>query len=101
MIQVGVIGAGYWGPKHIRVFSELPGSRVAMVADMDEQRLAATRAQYRHVRVTTDYRDVLYSSDIDAVVIATPVSTHSRLAREALLAGKHVLVEKPLASSSG
>jgi predicted dehydrogenase len=100
MIGVGVIGAGYWGPKHIRNFSQLPGARLVMVADLDSSRLASVQAQYREVTTTRDHRDLMLSPEIDAVVIATPVSTHFRLAREALLAGKHVLVEKPMVTTS-
>lgn len=100
MIEVGVIGAGYWGPKHIRNFNDLPGSHVRLVADLSEDRLAAVRQQYPSTRTTTDVRVLLDDSAIDAVIVATPVSTHARLARFALLAGKHVLVEKPLAASS-
>lgn len=100
-IGVGVIGAGYWGPKHIRAFEALPNSRVVMVADLDEQRLADVRQQHSSVMCTTrDYTDVLSSPQVDAVVVATPVTTHARIVREALLAGKHVLVEKPIAHSS-
>jgi predicted dehydrogenase len=100
MIGVGVIGAGYWGPKHIRNFSQLQGARVTMVVDLDPERLAVTRSQYPGVRLSTDYQEALLSQDVDALVVATPVSTHFRFAREALLAGKHVLVEKPIAASS-
>ena len=100
MIGVGIIGAGYWGPKHIRNFNELPGARATMVADLDIGRLAAIQRQYGGIRITTDFRQLLSSPDVDAVVIATPVSSHSLLAGEALRAGKHVLVEKPLAASS-
>ena len=99
-IGIGVIGIGYWGPKHVRNFRELPDTRVVMIADVDEQRLAAIRAQYPGVRTTTAYQELLASTEVDAVVVATPVSTHAALAREALLAGKHVLVEKPIAVSS-
>jgi predicted dehydrogenase len=99
-IGIGVIGAGYWGPKHVRVFNELPMARVTMVADLDRRRLAAIRQQYRAVRTTTDIDDVLASRDVQAVVVATPPSTHAAIARAALLAGKHVLVEKPIALSS-
>jgi predicted dehydrogenase len=98
--QVGVIGTGYWGPKHVRNFSELPDARVAMVADLDEARLAEIRTQYPSVRTTTDVNELLADPNIAGVVIATPVSTHARLAAAALRAGKHVLVEKPLAASS-
>jgi predicted dehydrogenase len=100
MIGIGIIGAGYWGPKHIRNFSELPGARATMVADLDERRILAIQAQHPGIRTTTNYRDLLTSPDVDAVVVATPVSTHARLAAEALQAGKHVLVEKPLAATS-
>jgi predicted dehydrogenase len=98
--QIGVIGAGYWGPKHIRNFNELPGARVAMVADLSEARLASIKAQYPNTRTTQAFEELLQAPDVDGVVIATPVSTHARLACEALRAGKHVLVEKPLAASS-
>ena len=100
MIGIGVIGAGYWGPKHIRNFSELPGARATMVSDLDERRILSIQSQHPGIRTTTNYKDLLNSQDVDAVVIATPVSTHARLAREALLANKHVLVEKPLAATS-
>ncbi len=97
VIGIGVIGAGYWGPKHVRNFSELPGASMVMVADFDESRLAAIQATDPGIRTTRNYRDMLASPDIDAVVVATPVTTHAKLAREALRAGKHVLVEKPIA----
>jgi predicted dehydrogenase len=100
MIGIGVIGAGYWGPKHIRNFSLLPGARATMVSDLDERRVVAIQSQHPGIRTTTNYQDLLNSQDVDAVVIATPVSTHARLAHEALLANKHVLVEKPLAATS-
>src|SRR5437588_10454774 len=92
--QMGVIGTGYWGPKHVRNFSELPDAHVAMVADLNEARLAEIRAQYPSVRTTTDANELLGDPNIAGVVIATPVSTHARLAAAALRAGKHVLVEK-------
>jgi predicted dehydrogenase len=100
MIGIGVVGAGYWGPKHIRNFHEIPNARVAMVADLSRQHLADIEEQYRDIYTTTDFGEMLRSTEVDAVVIATPVSTHGRLSRDALLAGKHVLVEKPLAASS-
>lgn len=100
MINIGVLGAGYWGPKHIRNFSELPGSRVEMVSDLGEARLAQVREQHRSVRTTRNYREMFDDPSVDAVVIATPVSTHFRFASEALQAGKHVLIEKPIAGSS-
>jgi len=98
-VKVGVLGAGYWGPKLIRNFHEIPSADMAMVCDLRQDRLAHVRELYPAVRVTTDYQELL-RSDVEAVAIATPIPTHHRLAREALLAGKHVLVEKPLTANS-
>jgi predicted dehydrogenase len=100
VIGIGILGAGYWGPKHVRNFGALPGVRVTMVADLDRDRLGAVAAQQPGLATTTDHRALLADPATAGVVVATPVSTHARLAREALLAGKHVLVEKPLAASS-
>jgi predicted dehydrogenase len=97
-VKVGVIGCGYWGPKLARNFHELPGAQLTWVADFRFDRLDHIQKLYPEVRTTQDYQDIL-ASDVDAVVIATPVSTHYGLAMEALRAGKHVLIEKPLADS--
>jgi len=99
MLGLGVIGAGYWGPKHVRNFVGL-GAAMDWLADTDPGRLEAVKANYPHLRTTTDYRELLAAREVDAVVIATPVATHAELAEAALRAGKHVLVEKPLAQSS-
>ena len=100
MIGVGVIGYGYWGPNLVRNFYEVPGSQVIAVSDLRSERLAQAQARYPTVRVTQDYRDLLADTAIDAIAIATPVSTHFELAMQTLRAGKHVLVEKPLAATS-
>lgn len=100
MVRIGVIGYGYWGPNLVRNLHEAAGSQVAVVGDLDETRLAQVRARYPGIGTTTDPTGVIDSPDVDAVAIATPVSTHFGLAMEALKAGKHVLVEKPLADSS-
>lgn len=97
-VQIGIIGSGYWGPKLIRNFHELESADVAIVADLDETRLQGVRQTFPAVRTTTDYRE-LWGGHVDAVVIATPVSTHFSIAKQALDHGKHVLVEKPLADS--
>src|SRR5579864_5249176 len=94
----GVIGWGYWGPKIARNLDSLPHSIVSMVADMDAHRLASLTVNQPWVKTTTLPEDIFHS-DVDGVVIATPVRTHYRLAKEALLHGKHVLVEKPLTTS--
>ena len=99
ILNVGVIGYGYWGPKLVRNFQENATTRVALVADRDGGRLAQVRQAYPTVNVTPDYHS-LFTPDIDAVVIATPVSTHYPLAMECLRNGKHVLIEKPLARSA-
>jgi predicted dehydrogenase len=96
-VKVGVIGAGYWGPKLARNFHDLPEARLAWVSDFRPDRLAHMRELYPDAQLTRDYRELL-AADVDAVVVATPVSTHYPLAMEALRAGKHVLVEKPLAA---
>jgi len=94
---VGLIGYGYWGPNLLRNFMELPTADVTWVCDPLQDRLDKAVTRYPSIRPTTDVRDVLDDPDVDAVVIATPISTHHALVMEALLAGKHVFVEKPMA----
>jgi len=98
-MRIGVVGAGYWGTKHIRVFHELEDVELYMVCDKDPANLENLNRYYSGVRTTTDLKEML-ESDVDAVVIATPVLTHFELAKEFLMAGKHVLVEKPLTTDS-
>jgi predicted dehydrogenase len=97
---IGVIGYGYWGPNLVRNFSEVPGARVTMVCDVREPRLEEARIRYPAVRTTTDSHVLIEDRNVDAVVIMTPVATHFSLGMEALRAGKHVLMAKPLAASS-
>ncbi len=97
-VRVGIIGLGYWGPKLARNFGSLDGVSLAMAADLRAERFVDLKALCPDASVTTDYKELLNGS-VDAVVIATPVCTHYRLAKEALLAGKHVLIEKPMAES--
>src|SRR5687767_4393995 len=100
MIRVGVIGYGYWGPNLVRNFMLAPGSAVTRVCDLREERLTPLQKIYPGLKTCTRATDLINDPDIDAVVIATPVSSHFELALAALQAGKHVLVEKPLASTS-
>jgi predicted dehydrogenase len=100
MLGIGVIGYGYWGPNLVRAFMGSQGAVVVAVSDLRRQRLLLAQTQYPSVKTTTNHYDLLENPDIDAVAIATPVSSHYQLAMEALQAGKHVLVEKPLAASS-
>ncbi|MFW6075724.1 MAG: Gfo/Idh/MocA family protein, partial [Chloroflexota bacterium] len=97
--KVGVVGYGYWGPKLARNFNETPAASLRWVADRDVERLKSVADNYPDVQVTHDYREML-NSDVDAIVVATPIHSHYALAKDALLSGKHVLVEKPLTSSS-
>jgi predicted dehydrogenase len=98
-IQTAVIGCGYWGPKHVRNFHGLPETRLTWVCDLCQERLDHVQTLYPDVHITHDYHEVL-ASDVDGVVIATPVCTHARIALDALRAGKHVLVEKPMTTNS-
>ena len=100
MIGIGVIGYGYWGPNLVRNFAEVADSHVVAVADLQPERLALAQSRYPTVEISTDFRDLLASPRVDAVAIATPVSTHFDLVMRALQAGKHVLVEKPLAATA-
>ena len=90
MIGIGVIGYGYWGPNLVRNVCEVPGSQVVAVSDMRSERLAQVQRRYPAIKTTTDHRELLTDSSIDAIVVATPVSTHFDLAMQALRAGKHV-----------
>ncbi len=97
-LRFGLIGYGYWGPKVARNLDSLQHAMVTMVADNDASRLAQLWINSSGVRITTQAEDV-FRSDVDGVVIATPVRTHYQLAKQALLQGKHVLVEKPLTAN--
>lgn len=99
MITVAVIGAGHWGPNLIRNFDNHQTSTVSWVVDRDESRLEKVRARYRDVRTTADAAEPFGDPEVDAVVIATPTTTHFELAHQALEAGKHVMVEKPIAAT--
>jgi len=99
-IALGQIGLGAWGPNLLRSFASVGGCRVARVADLDEARFAALEVPGERPAFTRNYREILEDPAIDAVAIATPSETHYRIGREALLAGKHLFVEKPLALSS-
>jgi predicted dehydrogenase len=100
MINIGIVGYGYWGPNLVRNFAETPGAQVGAVADLDSAKLAIVNRRFPGVKTTTDYLELLRDPDIDAVAIATPVHTHFELALAALHAGKHVWVEKPMTEHS-
>jgi len=100
MIKIGIIGCGYWGPNIIRNFYETDGTEVAICCDLNPDRLDFIEKRYPSIKITEKYLDVLKDPRIDAVAIATPVSTHFALAKEALSHNKHVFVEKPICSTS-
>jgi predicted dehydrogenase len=100
LIRIGVIGYGYWGPNLVRNCFEASGAQVACVSDLRADRLALVSSRYPTIQTTQNFRELIDDSSIDAVAIATPVSTHYDLALRALQEGKHVLVEKPLASNT-
>lgn len=100
MIRIGVIGYGYWGPNLVRNFMANQDMEVAYVCDKDSTRLEKVQALYPTIKVTAKSADLISDTKVDAVVIATPVTSHYDLAMSALQAGKHVLVEKPITVSS-
>ncbi|MCU0609550.1 MAG: Gfo/Idh/MocA family oxidoreductase [Chitinispirillaceae bacterium] len=99
MLNIGIIGHGYWGPNIVRNFSALPDARVVAVCDKNPDVLKRIAAITPAIRVADDYREITGAPDIDAVAIVTPVSTHFELAKAALENGKHVFVEKPFTDS--
>jgi len=100
MIKFGLVGVGYWGPNLARNLSQVEGGSLEWVVDSDERALAKICKSYPHVRTSLRYQEMLESAAVDAVVIATPAGTHYEIARACLDAGRHVLVEKPLAMST-
>ena len=98
-VRVALVGCGYWGQNLLRNFCELDEAEVLMVCDFDARSLARAQRRYPTLEVTQNFSEVILDPRVEAVVIATPVSTHYSFAKQALLAGKHVLVEKPLAQT--
>src|SRR4051794_19437276 len=98
-IGIAVIGAGYWGPNLVRNAQATPGLRLEYLCDLNEARAREVLGQYTTVRVSTSLDEVLADPQVQAVAIATPAGTHVDIALAAIAAGKHVLVEKPLAAT--
>jgi predicted dehydrogenase len=97
---VAIVGYGYWGPNLLRNYMEVPGAAVKWVCDLEQAALDNAKMRYPVVQTTRLYEAVLDDGDVDAVIIATPISTHFALAKAALEAGKHVFVEKPITASA-
>jgi predicted dehydrogenase len=100
VIRVGIIGCGYWGPNLVRTFNELEDVTLARVSDIRPARLEYIAKRYPNIEGIHDAAEIISDPSLDAVVIATPPHTHFELAMAALKAGKHVMVEKPLATST-
>lgn len=98
-INIAVIGCGYWGPNLIRNFNTIANSRMKVCCDINTNRLKRMKQLYHEIEITSDYKQILASNEIDAVAIATPVRTHAEIAANCLKANKHILVEKPVTSS--
>jgi len=96
MVRVAVVGAGAWGFNHVRTFDQLADCRLQVVVDRDEKALARVAKTFRELKTDRDYRSVVQREDVDAVVVATNAESHYEIAKAALQAGKHLLVEKPL-----
>ena len=99
MLNIGVVGYGYWGPNIVRNFSSIPGAKVVSVCDLESRALSQVARNYPDMKVTQDSNDILTSPDIDAVAVITPVSTHFEIAKKAILNGKHIFVEKPFTAT--
>ncbi len=99
MVQLAVVGCGYWGPNLIRNIIAGPSTNLVWACDLDATRLKSVLAPYPGIKGTTDFQDILNDPAIDGVVIATPVSAHYPLAKLCLENGKHVFLEKPMTRS--
>jgi len=100
MIRMGVIGCGYWGPNLLRNFHNNPEVELVAIAELDPKRLEQVGQMYPTVKKYSDHREIINDTSIDAVVVATPVSTHFPLGMEVIESGKHLFIEKPMAASS-
>lgn len=95
-LSFGLIGCGHWGPNYARLLSTLPGCRLSRLCDLNSDRIKALSSLYPDLKAGTELQALLGDPDIDAVIVATPASSHYALVEAALAAGKHVLCEKPL-----
>lgn len=100
MMNIAVVGCGYWGPNLIRNFHTLPGCRIKTICDFNQERLDHFKQVYPTVQTTRNFEDIISDDDVNAVAVATPVHTHYSLAEQSLKSGKHAFIEKPMASSS-
>src|SRR2546430_7486631 len=99
-LGIAVIGCGYWGMNYVRIFNEMTDARVVAVCDQSSDRLKEVARRFPGLYLTTEVNDVISEPGVDAVVVCTEATTHYKVARDVLLSGKHVLVEKPLTTTS-
>jgi predicted dehydrogenase len=100
MLNIGVVGYGYWGPNVARNFHAVDGAKLTAVSDLSEKRLGLAQAHFPFIKSVKDPAELIRSTDVDAVAIVTPVFAHYEMAKAALLAGKHIFIEKPFTSTS-
>src|SRR4029079_6137691 len=99
-MNVAVVGIGYWGPGLVRNFSKIPLVNIKKVCDISRKNLQTFSATYPSIEASTDFNEIINDKDIDFIAIATPLKSHYPLAKQALLARKHVLIEKPMTDTS-
>lgn len=98
-MHIGIIGCGYWGQNYVRIFSQMPGIEKVTVCDLSPKQLWQLKQQFPNITTTADYLDILKNTEISAVIISSPTNTHYSIAKQALEAGKDILVEKPVAQT--
>jgi predicted dehydrogenase len=101
MINIAIIGVGYWGPNLVRNFISIKNTHISKVCDINKSRLDIIKSKYPSINIESDYNNILNNNDIKAIVLATPIEMHYDMVKSALLSGKHVFVEKPLSMKSG
>ncbi|MDD5433934.1 MAG: Gfo/Idh/MocA family oxidoreductase, partial [Nitrospira sp.] len=99
MLNVGVIGYGYWGPNIVRNFNGIEGSRVQLICDGNPNAITRAKKAHPHIDTTGNWQDVISSPEIYIIAVITPVSTHFELAKKALENGKHIFIEKPFTAT--
>lgn len=100
MVNIGVIGCGYWGPNLIRNFGQIDECKVISCSDLSDERLEHVKNLHPKIKTTKDCMEIINDKRIDAIAVATPVSTHFEIAKKSLLSDKHVLIEKPITNNS-
>lgn len=99
MLNIGIIGCGYWGPNLVRNFVSIKDCNVIKLCDVDTERIQSMASLYPQIELTTEYKELIEDTEINAIVIATPVRFHFEMAMQSLLADKHTFVEKPMVSN--